>query len=52
MGFFRDPFDLNGDGNLDAGERFLEFMIFNEVMNEDGEEVDEKESWFGDIDDL
>ena len=52
MGIFDNPFDLNKDGRLDAAESFLEFMVFNEVMNEDGEEADEKESWFGDIDDL
>lgn len=31
-GFFSELFDLNGDGVLDAGERALDFMAFNELM--------------------
>ena len=31
-GFFGGLFDLNGDGELDAGERTLDFMAFNDLM--------------------
>ena len=35
MGIFGDLFDFNGDGNLDCFEQGLEFMLLNELMNED-----------------
>jgi len=33
MGLFDDPFDLNGDGKRSIDEDFMEFMVFNEIMN-------------------
>ena len=43
-GFFGDLFDLNGDGELDMGEQFMDYMAFEEVMREeDDEEEDEGE---------
>ena len=38
MGTFGDLFDFNGDGNLDCFEQGLEFMLLNELMNEDSDE--------------
>ena len=37
-GIFGDLFDFNGDGNLDCFEQGLEFMLLNELMNEDGDD--------------
>lgn len=34
-GLFSDPFDFNGDGKVDLGESFMEYMMFNEVMREE-----------------
>ncbi len=34
-GIFGDLFDLNGDGDLYAGEQALEFMFLDEVLRED-----------------
>lgn len=39
-GFFNKMFDMNHDGKLDAGEQFLEFIVFNEMMKEEEEESD------------
>lgn len=36
-GIFGDLFDLNGDTNLDALEQGLEFMLLDELINEDYE---------------
>lgn len=33
-GFFGGLFDVNHDGKLDAFERTMDFMAFNEMMNE------------------
>lgn len=38
MGIFGDLFDFNGDGNLDCFEQGLEFMLLNELMNEDSDD--------------
>ncbi len=35
-GIFGDLFDLNGDGNLDALEQGLEFMLLDELTSDDG----------------
>ena len=41
-GFFRGLFDVNHDGKLDAFERTMDFMAFNEIMNEaEGSSEDE-----------
>lgn len=40
-GFFNKMFDMNHDGKLDAGEQFLEFMMFNEMMKEENQSVDD-----------
>ena len=37
-GLFGDLFDFNGDGNLDALEQGLEFMLLNELTNEDNDD--------------
>lgn len=34
-GIFGDLFDFNGDGNLDALEQGLEFMLLDELTNDD-----------------
>jgi len=33
-GFFGGLFDVNHDGKLDVFERTMDFMAFNEIMNE------------------
>lgn len=42
-GLFGDLFDLNHDGELDSGERLLDFMAFEEMTRDkdDDEEDDE-----------
>ncbi len=42
-GFFGDMFDLNRDGELDAFERALDMMAFDEMMEE--EEESEEDLW-------
>ena len=39
---FWDLFDFNGDGQVDAGEEALGFMIMNECMKEEEDEDDDK----------
>ena len=41
-GIFGDLFDFNGDGNLDALEQGLEFMLLNQLLTE-GEDDDESD---------
>ena len=43
-GFFGGLFDLNGDGELDAGEMAIDFMAFEEMMKdiEDEEEYEDE----------
>ena len=38
MGFFDDLFDINGDGKVDFEDDLMNFMIFNEMTNEEEEE--------------
>ena len=40
-GFFDPLFDLDGDGNTDVFEEAAGFMMLDELMNEDQDEVDE-----------
>ena len=40
-GIFGDLFDLNGDGNLDALEQGLEFMLLNELSSENEDDDDD-----------
>ena len=51
MGFFdslfSDPFDFDGNGKRSADEDFMEYMMFNEVMN-NSEEIDEEADMFPD----
>ncbi len=42
-GFFGDLFDFNHDGELDSGERLLDFMAFEELTRETDEEDDEND---------
>lgn len=49
-GFFGDLFDLNGDGELDCMERTLDFMAFEDTINED-EDSDEDDWDFDEEDD-
>ena len=57
-GIFGGMFDLNGDGKIDAVERALEFAVFNEIFNEDSDDVyvsdfdDDIDDFDGDIDDF
>lgn len=59
-GFFGGLFDFNHDGKLDSMERAMDFMAFNEMVNEsenssyieDEELVDEIESAGLDYDEL
>lgn len=37
-GLFGSLFDLNGDGELDAFERSIEFMAFQHIMDAEEEE--------------
>ena len=39
-GIFGDLFDFNGDGNLDALEQGLEFMLLNQLLTEDEDDDD------------
>ena len=49
-GFFNKMFDMNHDGKLDAGEQFLEFMMFNEMMKEEESQSDDNWSFGADDD--
>ena len=40
-GFFGDLFDLNGDGELDMGEQFMDYMAFEEVMKSDEDPMED-----------
>ena len=40
-GIFGDLFDFNSDGNLDALEQGLEFMLLNELSSNDDEDDDD-----------
>jgi hypothetical protein len=42
-GIFGDLFDFNGDGNLDALEQGLEFMLLNELSSENEDDDDDFE---------
>lgn len=37
-GLFGKMFDLNRDGKLDSLERAMDYMLFNEIMQEDDAE--------------
>lgn len=39
-GLFSGLFDLNGDGKLSPMEQALDFMAFNEMMNDDDDDAD------------
>ena len=40
MGIFGNPFDLNRDGKMSANERVLEFMVLQELMEEERKQSD------------
>lgn len=40
MGIFENPFDLNRDGKMSANERVLEFMVLQELMEEERKQSD------------
>lgn len=35
LDFFESLFDIDGDGEITAADDILDFMILNEIMNED-----------------
>ena len=39
-GIFGDLFDFNGDGNLDALEQGLEFMLLDDLASDDEDDFD------------
>ena len=39
-GIFGDMFDLNNDGNLDALEQGLEFMLLDDLASDDEDDFD------------
>lgn len=49
-------FDWNGNGKQDAGDSFMEFMIFNAVMNEGknqkSKETEPKRDWIDELEEL
>ncbi len=47
----RQMFDWNHNGKQDAGDSFMEFMIFNAVMNEDRNQTDLERDWLDTLDD-
>lgn len=40
-GLFGKMFDLNRDGKLDPMERAMDYMLFNEMLQEEEEECEE-----------
>ena len=42
-GLFGKMFDLNGDGKLDSLEKAIDYMVFQEMMNEDEEKDKDEE---------
>ena len=39
-GIFGDMFDFNNDGNLDAFEQGLEYMLINELTKDESDDSD------------
>ena len=39
-GIFGDMFDFNNDGNLDAFEQGLEFMLLDQLIKEESDDSD------------
>ena len=42
-GFFGNLFDMNNDGKIEGHERFMDFMLFNDLMRQANKEEDEDE---------
>ena len=40
-GIFGDMFDFNNDGNLDAFEQGLEFMVLDQLTKEESDDLDD-----------
>ncbi len=40
---FNKLFDLNNDGKMDSAEMAMEFMVFQEIMDEEASKEDEDE---------
>lgn len=45
MSFSNDPFDLDGDGKVDIGESFIEYMTFNEIMKGHEDPDESEDDW-------
>lgn len=40
MDFFDSIFDFNGDGMVDFGEQFVGFMMMNEILKDEPDDID------------
>lgn len=40
MDFFDSIFDFNGDGMVDFGEQFVGFMMMNEILKDEPDDLD------------
>lgn len=47
-GFFGELFDFNHDGKLDSFEKTMDFMAFNEMMNESESSSDDEDEELAD----
>lgn len=43
QGFFGELFDLNGDGEMNAAELGLDFMLFKDLMDETTKDKNKKD---------
>lgn len=45
-------FDWNHNGKQDTSDSFMEFMIFNSVMNDSKKQADPKRDWIDELEEL